>query len=252
MILTVDIGNSRIKWAAWQAETIVARGAMAHASEINAMALKELFLTLDRPEAVFALCVAGDELSRVLSEWVKQRWQLDVEFLKTQKRFDNIINAYGNPGQHGADRWAAVVAAHQAHPGFSICIINAGTAITFDFINKDGQHLGGYILPSYVTMHQALLADTANVDSTMDMQLSENSVPDNTSDAVNQGLHRFLRSGIRDMYQFAEQAMDAPVRVVISGGFAETILNYPGMPVMDHEPDLVMQGLYTIMKQRKS
>ena len=252
MILTVDIGNSRIKWAAWQAEKIVARGVMTHASEINTAMLDELFSTLGPPESVYAVCVAGDDLSQGLSEWVKQRWHLDVEFLKTEKQFDNIINAYEDPGQHGVDRWAAVVAAHQNHPGFSICIISAGTATTFDFINKDGQHLGGYILPSYATMHQALLAGTANVDSMTDMQFNENSVPGNTSDAVNQGLHRFLRSGIRDMCQLAEQKMEAPVQIIISGGFAENILSYPDMPAMKHEPDLVMQGLYNIMKQRKS
>jgi len=90
------------------------------------------------------------------------------------------------------------------------------------------------------------------VDSMMDMQLSENSVPDNTSDAVNQGLHRLLRSGIRDMCQYAEQKMEAPVLIIVSGGFAENILSYPDMPAMNHAPDLVMQGLYNIMKQRKS
>lgn len=252
MILTVDIGNSRIKWATWQAERIIARGAVAHASRINAMALDELFSMVERPAHVYVACVADNKLSQGLSEWVARRWQCDVAFLKTEKQFDNIINAYENPEQHGIDRWAAVVAAHQSRPGFSLCIINAGTAITFDFVNKNGRHLGGYILPSYVTMHQALLADTAKVKSAADMQFCEGSVPSNTSDAVNQGLHKLLRSGIRDMCQFAEQKMEAPMQIIISGGFAENILSYPGMPTMQHEPDLVMQGLYNIMKRRKS
>lgn len=251
MILTVDIGNSRIKWAAWQAEKITARGAAAHASSISAATLDELFLAVEQPTHVYAACVADNKFSQGLSEWVTQHWQLGVEFLKTEKKFDNIINAYDDPGQHGVDRWAAVVAGHQNHPGFSVCIINAGTAITFDFVNKSGLHIGGYILPSYAIMRQALLADTANVASVVEMQLCENNVPSNTSDAVNQGLHKLLRSGIRDMCQFAEQKMDAPVQIIISGGFAENILSYPAMPAMQHEPDLVMQGLYNIMKQSK-
>ncbi len=251
MILTVDIGNSRIKWAGWQAEKIIARGAIAHGSKISVAILDELFLAVEQPAQVYSACVAGEELSQGLSEWVKQHWQLEVKFLKTEKRFENITNAYENPGQHGVDRWAAVVAGHQSYPGFSVCIINAGTAITFDFVNKTGQHLGGYILPSYVSMHQALLADTANVRSAIDAQLSENSVPNNTNDAVNQGLHKLLRSGVREMCQFAEQKMESPVQVIISGGFAKNILKYPGMPAMLHEPDLVMLGLYRILKQRK-
>ncbi len=169
--------------------------------------------------------------------------------MKTEKKFNNIVNAYEHPEQHGVDRWAAVVASHQGYPGFSVCVINAGTAITFDLINKNGQHLGGYILPSYVTMHKALLADTANVKSACDVQLYENSVPSNTNDAVNQGLHKLLQAGIREICHSAKQKMDSPMQIIISGGFAETILEYPDMPVMHHEPDLVMQGVYNIMGQ---
>ena len=254
MILTVDIGNSRIKWASWKAEKIVARGVAAYTADKSADVFDKLFSVVEKPAFIFAVCVAENKLSTALAEWSKQHWQLGVEFLKTEKQFNNIINAYKDPGQHGADRWAAVVASHQSCPGFSVCVINAGTAITFDLINKNGQHLGGYILPSYVTMHKALLTDTANVKSAFDVQFyeNENSVPDNTDDAVNQGLHIFLQAGIREICQFAKQKMDPPMQIIISGGFAKTILDYPDMPAMIHKPDLVMQGLFDIMKQQMS
>jgi len=252
MILTVDIGNSRIKWASWQADKIVARGVVAYTADKSADVFDELFSVVEKPAFIFAVCVAGNKLSTGLDEWSKQYWQLDVEYLKTEKQFNNIINAYEKPEQHGADRWAAVVAGYQSCPGFSVCVINAGTAITFDLINKNGQHLGGYILPSYVTMHKALLADTANVKSAFNVQFYEHSVPNNTNDAVNQGLHKLLQAGIREICRFANQKMDSPMQIIISGGFAKTILAYPDMPVMIHQPDLVMQGLYEIMKQRMS
>ena len=253
MILTVDIGNSRIKWASWQAEKIVARGVAAYSADNKrADVFDRLFSAVERPTRLFAVCVAGNKCSKELVEWSKQHWQLDVEFLKTEKQFNNIVNAYEDPGQHGADRWAAVVASHLSCPGYSVCVINAGTAITFDLINKNGRHLGGYILPSYVTMHKALLADTANVKSAFNMQFYERSVPDNTNDAVNQGLHKLLQAGIRELCQFAKQKMESPMLIIISGGFARTILDYPEMPTMIHQPDLVMLGLFEIMKQRMS
>ena len=68
---------------------------------------------------------------------------------------------------------------------------------------------------------------------------------------MNQGLHKFIQSGIRDLYQLAENTMGKPVQVVLTGGFAETILAYPEMPDMCHKPVLVMQGLYDIMQQRQ-
>lgn len=254
MILTVDIGNSRIKWALWRADKIVERGVAAYATDNHATGFDELFSKVEKPAHIFVVCVAGNTISHRFNEWSKQRWQLGVEFLNTEKQFNNIINAYKNPEQHGVDRWAGIVASHQRCPGFSVCVINAGTATTFDLINKDGRHLGGYILPSYVTMHKAILADTANVKSAMksesDMQFDVSIVPDNTNDAVNQGLHKLLQAGIREICQFAKQKMEAPMQIIISGGFAKIILSYPDMPDMIYQPDLVMQGLYEIMKQR--
>jgi len=253
VILTVDIGNSRVKWASWENEKIIARGVASYLLEEISGTFDELFSTLkktssEKPLSVYAVCVAGEAMTQALSDWVVRQWQLEVGYLKTQKQFKNIINAYEKPEQHGVDRWAAVVAVHLANPGYSVCVISAGTAITVDLINKNGQHLGGYILPSFMTMHAALLADTANVESTYCMQFHKHSVPDNTSDAVNQGLHKMLQAAIRDLCQFAKTRMDNPMRIVLTGGFANTILDYPDMPAMLHKPDLVMQGLYGIMQ----
>lgn len=256
MILTVDIGNSRIKYAVWQTDKVIDRGVAAYAKNNSSESFAELLsaigpLSEKWPSRVLAVCVAGDDVSHALRAWVNRHWQLDVEYLKTEKQYENIINAYQDPTQHGVDRWAGVVAGHLSFPGHSVCVVGAGTAVTFDLIKIDGQHLGGFILPSYATMHAALMADTAKVESTYSVQFHEHGIPDNTDDAVNQGLHRFLRAGVRDLCQFALDTMGGPMKIIITGGFAKTILDYPDMPVMQHEPDLVMQGLYKIMIQQK-
>ncbi|NOQ90207.1 MAG: type III pantothenate kinase, partial [Gammaproteobacteria bacterium] len=156
MILTVDIGNSRIKWASWQEDKITARGVVAYDEKKLSKNFDELFSSValspevsplkatplkatplkERPSRVFVVCVAGNNVIKALNEWLQQRWQLDAEYLKTEKQFDNIINAYDDPAQHGVDRWASVVAGHQRYQGASLCVISAGTAITIDLINK--------------------------------------------------------------------------------------------------------------------
>ncbi len=272
MILTVDIGNSRIKWALWHEDAIIDRAAAAYELENCATIFDQLFSDMEQSSdarderfsrevltEIFAICVAGNEVSQLFDSWVRQRWQLDVEYLKTGKRFKDVTNAYDDPDQHGVDRWACVVAAHQLFPDVPVCVIGAGTAITFDMIKKTGQHMGGYILPSYTAMRSALLAGTANVVSEYDSEFKKQDVPNNTSEAVNQGLHILLQAGVREFCQRAQDALrdepdalEAPVQIIITGGFAQTILSYPDIPVMRHEPDLVMQGLYSIMKQRKA
>lgn len=251
-MLTVDIGNSRIKWAQWQAGVIIARGVTGYEVEKIADVFTTLFSSLQKPSDIFAVCVAGDEVCQALSEWVRRHWSLEVDYFRTQKRFKEIINAYTEPENHGADRWAAVIACRRHFPDTAACVISAGTAITFDFINKSGQHLGGYILPSLLTMYKALMADTANVKSELNTQYkNKKTIPDNTNDAVNEGLHKLLQAGIREIYQFAQQSVDEPMQIIITGGFAKNILSYPDMPDMHHMPDLVMQGVYSAMCYKK-
>ena len=114
-----------------------------------------------------------------------------------------MTHGYLDPAEHGADRWAAIVAANYLYPDVPLCVIGAGTAITVDFLKQDGQHLGGYILPSYISMHAALTSDAANISSVLsglvagDVALDKG-VPDNTDDAVIQGVHRLLQAGIHD------------------------------------------------------
>lgn len=260
MILTIDIGNSRIKWAAWQAGQIIARGADVYAgknlTDISASVFERLFADkvfsdLGKPSQVYAVCVAAKDIGQALNKWFEKNWQLPVKYLKTHRHYKNIRHAYTDPSQHGVDRWAALIAGHEKFPASAICVVSAGTAITFDFVDKHGRHLGGYILPSYLTMHNALTTDTANVISGPELfnsaqQLNnKDRLPDNTNDAVNLGLHRLLQAGIRDI---CSTISDEPVQILITGGGAETVLSYPDMPVMQHEPDLVMQGLYEMMR----
>ena len=252
MILTVDVGNTRIKWAQWHADIIVNRSAAVYEVDKCVSAFDVLFSTVEKPSRVLVVCVAGEEMRVCLSAYVKRRWKLDVENLKTERKYKNILHAYEDPRHHGVDRWAGIVAGHQSYPGRSVCVVSAGTATTFDLVDKNGRHLGGYILPSYATMRASLLADTVNVSSVYDERYSNYGAADNTSDAVNRGCHKLLQAGIREICQSAKDEMDASVQIVLTGGYAEAILQYPDMPEMHHKPDLVMQGLYSIMMHQKN
>lgn len=254
MILTVDIGNSRIKWAAWEADRIVSRGAGAYGDLNFERLCDELFATVKQPSCVYALCVAGDSKRQAFTSWVKRHWQREAAFLTTGKQYKNIVNAYTDPSRHGVDRWAATVAGYQDDPEVPVCVISAGTAITFDLVEQTGQHLGGYILPSYTTMHKCLLSNTANLDTVLpELTVHADAlryIPDNTKDAINQGLHLLLIAGVREICAMAGKRLGKSMKILITGGLAESIIAYPGLPVMHHRPDLVMQGLYSIMTQR--
>ena len=96
MILTIDIGNSRVKWSLWMVERIIARGVMTYGAYKRMETFDQLFSTVQPPEKVFAVCVAGSEMQQLLSDWVSAKWQLDVDYLKTQ--FQYIYVFYDKDG----------------------------------------------------------------------------------------------------------------------------------------------------------
>ena len=58
-----------------------------------------------------------------------------------------IKNLYHSPETLGMDRLASVIGAYNKHPQNNILVIDMGTAITYDFINSNGEYLGGNISP---------------------------------------------------------------------------------------------------------
>ena len=74
-----------------------------------------------------------------------------------------IINRYASPSTLGADRLAVAVAANGLYPGKDVLIIDAGTAITYDFINKNGEYQGGGITAGVHMRFKALNAFTSRL-----------------------------------------------------------------------------------------
>jgi len=74
-----------------------------------------------------------------------------------------IKNLYETPQTLGTDRLAAVVEAHMMHPNRPILVIDAGTCITFDFIDESGQYHGGNISPGIDMRFKALHAFTSKL-----------------------------------------------------------------------------------------
>jgi len=74
-----------------------------------------------------------------------------------------VRNRYRTPQTLGADRLAAAVGAHMQHPNRNILVIDAGTCITYEFIDTEGNYWGGNIAPGMQMRLKALHAYTARL-----------------------------------------------------------------------------------------
>lgn len=238
-MLTIDIGNTCIKWAVWNDARIVQTGSCEYSKQ-DPEHVFALWNDMQPEKRVMVACVAGKPVEQALDNWVQLHWSIVPEFLRSTAKQGGVTNAYADPSQYGADRWAALLGAHSLYDD-PVCIIDAGTAVTVDLLDAEGGHQGGRILPGLQMMREALLKGTAGIYQT---DGNPAAFANNTADAVSSGTLRMLQAALIEICSSAGQCLGNNMIIIITGGMSEQIMSLPGMPEMLHEPDLVMKGLY--------
>lgn len=223
MILLVDAGNTRIKWATWDGVKITRQGHFFHVGIDRTLLGEKLWRDLELPVQVVMASVAGRELEQALSAWVQQAWQVTVEHVRVQSHAFGVHNAYPAPEQMGVDRWVAMLGAN-AHQLTPCCIIDCGTAITIDGLGAMGQHLGGVIFPGQHLMRRALYGNTRQIPPA---EKGQGTVfGENTQDCVWGGTLYAAASAIDGICQRMETGLAGKVQRVLTGGDAEWLLPY--------------------------
>lgn len=156
MKLLIDIGNSRVKWALAADGVFSAPGAAMHGGE-PARVLAEL--PAARVEAVWIAQVTGTPHTAALDQAAQARFGRRPHYARSAAAWHGLRNVYVEPERLGVDRWLVMIAAWvQAR---SACIVvDAGTALTADCVDGQGQHLGGFIAAGLETQQRAVLGAT--------------------------------------------------------------------------------------------
>ncbi|MGA0933580.1 MAG: type III pantothenate kinase [Pseudohongiellaceae bacterium] len=162
MILDLDAGNSRIKWRfsgrtgnARLGVYVVEHPETAPAALIDVLQGQ----TAEVPQRIRVSSVRGADFAARFAQAANRQWQIEPEFAAVTHEAAGVRNAYENPSAMGVDRWLALLAAfHQA--GGSCCVLDCGSAMTFDWADADGRHQGGYIVPGLSLMRESLVGKT--------------------------------------------------------------------------------------------
>lgn len=243
MILLLDVGNTRLKWALTSPRGWIAHGALPN-QDIGTLALTQ-WQNLPRPLRVVGVNVAGEAL-RVRIEGQLARWRLWPHWLRPTARAAGVTNAYVQASQLGPDRWAALIAAKRKIEGACV-VVNAGTALTVDALDADGVFRGGLIIPGLNMMRQALAANTARLQVSGGLFQE---FPDNTADAIFSGSIQAACGAVDRM-----RALLAPtgqgVSTVLSGGGAGELSARLAPPVACRE-HLVLEGVEVLAEEEST
>ena len=148
MNLIIDIGNTVAKVAAFDGNVPVE---VVYGSNQTLEHLSGICGKYSFEKAIVATVIdLGEQASAQIAHlsvpvlWLDEKTPLPVE------------NLYETPQTLGYDRMAAVVGACEQFPGKNILVIDAGTCVTYEFIDADGRYHGGNISPGMQMRFKAL------------------------------------------------------------------------------------------------
>jgi type III pantothenate kinase len=155
-----------------------------------------------------------------------------------------ITNKYETVTSLGKDRLAAAVAGSSQFPGENVLVICAGTALTYDFVNKHGEYLGGAISPGMQMRFNALHTFTDKLPL-LSYQEPVGLVGPNTRESILSGVINGIVGEIEGVSRRYQENYPG-LKIILSGGD----LNYFVKPLkisIFALPNIVIHGLQQIL-----
>lgn len=230
--LVIDIGNTRIKSALFESNTLLE---------------EQVFENLDQGREYwsgvkFDHCLISSV--RIDQAQLREALSFPFQFLNHQTAIP-LINAYSTPHTLGLDRICAAVGAWELAGRTPVLAIDLGTCITYELVDDRGVYLGGAISPGLVMRAKAMHQFTAKLP---EVAVPQSDVPD-VGDSTQSSLQVGIRKGVEfEMKGFMEAySLKFPeIKVFICGGDAQSFESI----AKDHifvVPNLVLYGLNSIL-----
>ncbi|MCF6240919.1 MAG: type III pantothenate kinase [Bacteroidales bacterium] len=209
MNLVIDIGNTFIKVFVFEKRKI---SFSQKISSTNIFKIFDLINDFQKPENIIVSSVIKlpDVFYHKINNHAKKIIYLD-EKIKLP-----IINKYKSKTSLGKDRIAAAVGANTIFPDTNVLVIDAGTALTIDFVSEKNEYRGGNISPGMQMRFKALNTFTNKLpllDKSEEFYLTAN----NTNDAIISG----VQNGIifeMDKYIHEYKKKYTDLKVILTGG----------------------------------
>ncbi len=249
MLLTIDLGNTNLTIGLYEAETLSQHWRLAtdHVRMPDEYGLQLLGLLDHAGQTPAGL--EGVSLSSVVPPLTGRLVQACQEYLKQDPLVvdagvkTGIRIRYEDPKAVGADRVCDAVAVKQLYGG-PACIIDFGTATTFNALTKEGDYLGGSITAGINLAAEALFAHAAKLQR-IDLQKPPSVIGRNTTHAMQSGLIYGYVAMTEGMVERFRQELGPEMKVIATGGLAVLIAKETAA-IQYHAPWLTLDGLRII------
>ena len=244
-ILYVDAGNSAIKWAISNSDGLSEMISSPYHEHVSVDYFIGQWKDIKKPIKVIVSCVASEIIWQALEKSCHELWGITAQRITSSRQSCGLTNAYNNASDLGSDRWCAMIGAfHEAKSAFML--VDAGSALTIDLVNEDGQHLGGYISPGLSMMKQSLGLKTAQINIDSQDSIPSLSLGKSTIDGVGAGIYLSAVKLIEAVFD-KESKQFRKLDCFLTGGDAKLIAELLSIKYV-MMPDVVIRGLAEIQK----
>jgi type III pantothenate kinase len=233
MNLVIDYGNSAAKVGIFDYQNLLEKRVINSLDEVAAYVKT---LSVDN---IIISSVKEDS-----SKIVEYTGKASRKFILSHALPLPIKNLYATPTTLGVDRIAGVCGAQQIFPNEHCLVIDAGTCITFDFIDSRGRFFGGAISPGLNMRFKAVHTFTAKLPLVSPTE-SVSLIGDSTESCIQSGVINGTVAELDGIINQYSQKFDG-LRVILCGGDALFFENKLKTSIFA-SPDLVLIGLNSIL-----
>ncbi len=246
MLVAIDIGNTNITLGVYQGDRLLHhwRIATAHERMPDEYGIQLLQLLAHRGLRVQE--ITGVAMASVVPSLTRtfrvacQRYLGREPFVVDAGVRTGVRIRYENPREVGADRVVDCAAVQHKYGG-PACVVDFGTATTFDAISREGDYLGGAIAPGIGIAAEALFARAAKLYR-VEIAPPAKVIGTNTAMAIQSGIFYGYIGLVEGLVARFRQALGEEMKVIATGGLAEMIAREtPAIQYVD--PWLTLDGL---------
>lgn len=255
MLLTIDIGNTNLTLGLFKGEELGPRWRLATVHDRMPDEYGLQFLGLLNHAGYSLADLSGICLASVVPPLTGkvieacQRYLVYDPLIVDAGVKTGVRIRYEDPRAVGADRIVDAAAVQKIYGG-PACVVDFGTATTFDAISVDGDYLGGAIAPGIGIAAEALYLRTARL-SRVDLQRPPNVIGRNTVHAMQSGLLFGYVSLVEGMVARFRNELGPSMKVIATGGLAEIVSRETSV-LQIIAPWLTLEGLKIIWQMNQT
>ncbi|HDQ25394.1 MAG TPA: type III pantothenate kinase [bacterium] len=247
MTIVFDIGNTNITAAVFDGGNIILRFIMPVVSSgVSGPLIKKILREASINPGGLDGAVIGSvvpAMTKKAAGMLKKSFKL-APVLFTPSTKMNVRNMYKNKKEVGDDRLANAAGAVMLYGRRDMVIVDFGTAITFDVVDRRARYLGGVIMPGIKLSLKALYEGTARLPA-ISMDYPRRIIGDNTAEAMQSGVKNSAIAAVKFIVEEIRKELGAKtLKIIFTGGDADIRLAHASLKkrvIMDR--DLTLKGL---------